>query len=1094
MKKILLSLMLCGSTITMLFGQTVPIPNGTFESWLTTGSFEHPVFPDAPFASSNHEYFYTDTVINVYETDGSTGSGITVENMLNSKGDTLGAWASIGIVGDDFGPGAPLNGVDMITGVSFDVRYDLDASSTGLFLALPMTGGAPSGPGMLPDPAGVYVTFVSGSQSTYTTVTLNFFPALTQAPDEIVIAWAAGDPFNQYFVPGDYIDVDNVTLLGTTQTIDGADFEDWEETGAIEYPEYWIPEEFSALDTTVLKSEDSYEGDYSLLLCNTDDGSGDVDEVGGVNLGQIEWDTTGSISEHTPAIVLPSGPNSVGVRYKRTSSGADTARMSLTFTHYYSPQDSFAVVGYDEIVFPPGSDWEYATSVIAGFSDTPEYVFIRIENGDNYMGTPMLDSKLWVDDVRFHYCDDSAEVDGPNLLCTGQTSVDYTVTDEFASGYLWSAPFGSINSGTTSQTVNVDVTASSDDSVWVTKSYIDGCPDAEFYLPLTIGATAVAQAGPDETVCSNEDVWLEGNVGGTTTGTWTSSGSGSFDDANSLDATYSPSGTDLAAGSVTLTLTTVGGSCGTANDDVVITFTAEPTADAGADQVICEGSTVSLVGNNTNSTGLMWSGGDGSFSPNTVTASVTYTPSANDIDDGEVELYLTTTGNGVCEAAEDTVLITIDGMPTADAGVDHSICAGTTSMQSGTHANSTGVVWSTSGSGTFDNNTLTNTTYTPSGADESAGTVTLTMTTTGNGVCSAVTDDVVITITPLPTASAGSDQTICSNADASLSGSSTNSVSIQWSGGTGTYAPDNMTATADYTPSAGEITAGSVTLTITATSATCGMASDDVVITIEDAPTVDAGTNQSGCGGLTLSGTVGGSATGGVWSSDGTGTFSPSTTDLNATYTASAADVSTGTVNITLTTSGSTACTAVSDVTVLTVSAGPTADAGTDFISCISSTFSLSGSITVSTTATWTSSGTGTFDDANSLNANYTPSAADESAGTVTLTLTTTDNGACSAAVDDVVVTLSACPAVDPALSTALIVSPNPTLGVVNVTLDEAVGEINISIVNELQQVVASGSGPASGTTLDLSHLASGVYVLIVESDEGVAIKRIIKN
>jgi len=43
---------------------------------------------------------------------------------------------------------------------------------------------------------------------------------------------------------------------------------------------------------------------------------------------------------------------------------------------------------------------------------------------------------------------------------------------------------------------------------------------------------------------------------------------------------------------------------------------------------------------------------------------------------------------------------------------------------------------------------------------------------------------------------------------------------------------------------------------------------------------------------------------------------------------------------------------------------------------------------------TW-SGGTGTFTDPNVLNTTYTPSAADKTAGTVTLTLTSTNNGLC---------------------------------------------------------------------------------------------------
>ena len=67
--------------------------------------------------------------------------------------------------------------------------------------------------------------------------------------------------------------------------------------------------------------------------------------------------------------------------------------------------------------------------------------------------------------------------------------------------------------------------------------------------------------------------------------------------------------------------------------------------------------------------------------------------------------------------------------------------------------------------------------------------------------------------------------------------------------------------------------------------------------------TASAGCNQTICAGSStaaLGGSVGGGATGGVWSSSGTGTFSPDTTTLNATYNPSPADITAGTVTLTL--------------------------------------------------------------------------------------------------------------------------------------------------------------------------------------------------
>src|SRR4030095_16350400 len=97
-----------------------------------------------------------------------------------------------------------------------------------------------------------------------------------------------------------------------------------------------------------------------------------------------------------------------------------------------------------------------------------------------------------------------------------------------------------------------------------------------------------------------------------------------------------------------------------------------------------------------------------------------------------------------------------------------------------------------------------------------------------------------ITIRPLPTANAGSNQSVCSGSPAvtlngSVGGSATGGT---WSGGTGAFNPNNTTLNAVYTPSAAEIAAGTVTLTLTTTGqAPCTAVSNSMTITINPVPT-----------------------------------------------------------------------------------------------------------------------------------------------------------------------------------------------------------------------------------------------------------------
>jgi hypothetical protein len=91
-----------------------------------------------------------------------------------------------------------------------------------------------------------------------------------------------------------------------------------------------------------------------------------------------------------------------------------------------------------------------------------------------------------------------------------------------------------------------------------------------------------------------------------------------------------------------------------------------------------------------------------------------------------------------------------------------------------------------------------------------------------------------VSVTQPPTANAGVDQTVCTGSPtAFLTGTPTNQSSVIWSGGAGTYSPNNTSQTISYTPTAGEITAGFVNLTFTAIASGggCANASDIVKIT-----------------------------------------------------------------------------------------------------------------------------------------------------------------------------------------------------------------------------------------------------------------------
>jgi hypothetical protein len=106
------------------------------------------------------------------------------------------------------------------------------------------------------------------------------------------------------------------------------------------------------------------------------------------------------------------------------------------------------------------------------------------------------------------------------------------------------------------------------------------CANAVDSVDLTVSPKAVANASADQEVCaSNPAVTLNGSFSGSALSASWSGGTGTFNpNANTLNAVYTPSAAEIAAGSATLTLTTndPAGSCGPANDTMTITINPNP--------------------------------------------------------------------------------------------------------------------------------------------------------------------------------------------------------------------------------------------------------------------------------------------------------------------------------------------------------------------------------------------------------------------------------------------------------------------------------------------------------------------------------------
>src|SRR5690606_2162600 len=139
----------------------------------------------------------------------------------------------------------------------------------------------------------------------------------------------------------------------------------------------------------------------------------------------------------------------------------------------------------------------------------------------------------------------------------------------------------------------------------------------------------------------------------------------------------------------------------TLNESITVYVNDPPTATAPSDVTICEGDTISLTGatlGGTNAVGSWNTSGTGTF------GSGIYTPSATDIFNGSVTLtYTNTPSDGICPPVSDSMVVTINALPTVNASVNQTICSNETVTLNGSYGGSaTSATWSAP-SGTFSN-------------------------------------------------------------------------------------------------------------------------------------------------------------------------------------------------------------------------------------------------------------------------------------------------------------------------------------------------------------------------------------------------------
>jgi hypothetical protein len=364
-------------------------------------------------------------------------------------------------------------------------------------------------------------------------------------------------------------------------------------------------------------------------------------------------------------------------------------------------------------------------------------------------------------------------------------------------------------------------------------------------------------------------------------------------------------------------------SCGNSVDTKTFEIFGLPNVSAGTDAAVCVGESVILSG--TGASTYTWD--------NSVSNSAAFSPTST-----LIYSVIGTDINGCTNT--DSLQVTVNDLPNIDVGNDTSICDGES------------LALTASGALTYnwDNNITNATAFTPIS--------TTSYTVTGTDINGCInTDQVNVTVNSLPNVNAGSDIAICEGDSVTLNGT-----------GAFVYSWDNSVTNAiSFLPTV------SKTYTVIGTDVNGCNSSDNILVTINTLPNVDAGTDAAVCIGesVTLNG-IGASTY--IWDNNvsNSAAFSPTST---LTYRVIGADIN-GCIN--------------TDSIKVTVNDLPNVDAGNDTSICDGESLAL------------TASGALTYNwDNNITNATaFTP------ISTTLYTVTGTDNNGCNN-TDQVTITIN---------------------------------------------------------------------------------------
>ena len=622
--------------------------------------------------------------------------------------------------------------------------------------------------------------------------------------------------------------------------------------------------------------------------------------------------------------------------------------------------------------------------------------------------------------------------------------------------YLWSTVDGNIVSGGTSASPVVDASGT------YVLSVVDqntGCQADDQVVVTNDASLPVADAGADQALtCLVNTLDLDGtnsSQGANYTYLW------STNDGNILSGADTDQATVDAPGSYTLTITETGSGCTSFDQVQVVSDTATPIADAGADQILgCGASSLSIGGGNTSAGAefsYQWSTADGNIDGDAQSSTAQVTSA------GTYELLVTNNMNG-CSQSDAVVVAEDTTLPVVTAGGDQILNCQVSQMTLDGSGSATGAnisyLWSTSNGNIVSGET------TLSVVIDLPGDYLLTVRNELTGCEDSDVATVSLSAAP-PIADGGEDQELtCAVTSVSLDGSGSSSganISYQWIAVSGNIVSG---ATTNNPLVDSE---GTYRLTVTDNGTGCESTDEVVVRSNADVPRADAGRDLIiGCNSPTVDVRGDNSSAGTQYS------YSWTTTDGSIvggqnTPILTVNDAGTYTLTVTNTNTG---CSSSDEAVVILDNTLPSVDAGSDqVINCQVPQVQLDGTNSDQGNEfsyRWTTT------DGNIVGGGSSQTAIVDLAGTYQFTVTNTNSG-CSQS-DEVVVTGNTLAPQADAGTNKVLSCQNPTAQLGNATsaTSNIVYQWNTNDGN-----ILSGAN-SSQITVDLA----GTYVLTVTNTD----------